>query len=132
MVVVRTWVCIVLCKCLIFRDFIDNGIHYSYTFGGMNTTIHIKTDVQTRDSAKKVAEDFGFTLTSLVNAMLKQIARTKRLTLSLDETPNQYMIDALKQSEEDVKAGRVISFESGQEALDYLAKEIADEKQATH
>jgi addiction module RelB/DinJ family antitoxin len=98
----------------------------------MNTTIHIKTDIQTRDSAKKVAEDFGFTLTSLVNAMLKQIARTKRLTLSLDETPNQYMIDALKQSEEDVKAGRVISFESGQEALDYLAKEIADEKQAAH
>jgi len=98
----------------------------------MNTTIHIKTDIQTRDSAKKVAEDFGFTLTSLVNAMLKQIARTKRLTLSLDETPNQYMIDALKQSEEDVKAGRVISFESGQEALEYLAKEIADEKQATH
>ena len=98
----------------------------------MNTTIHIKTDIQTRDSAKKVVEDFGFTLTSLVNAMLKQIARTKRLTLSLDETPNQYMIDALKQSEEDVKAGRVISFESGQEALEYLAKEIADEKQATH
>ncbi len=96
------------------------------------TTIHIKTDMQTRNSAKKVAADFGFTLTSLVNAMLKQIARTKRLTLSLDETPNQYMIDALKKSEEDVKTGRVISFESGQEALDYLAREIEDEKRATH
>jgi len=98
----------------------------------MNTTIHIKTDVRTRDTAKKVAEGFGFTLTSLVNAMLKQIARTKRLNLSLDETPNQYMIDALKQSEEDVKAGRGISFESGKDALDYLAKEIADEKRAAH
>ena len=53
-----------------------------------NTTIHIKTDVKTRDSAKKVAEEFGFTLTSLVNALLKQIARTRSLTLSLDETPN--------------------------------------------
>jgi antitoxin component of RelBE/YafQ-DinJ toxin-antitoxin module len=47
------------------------------------TTIHIKTDVKTRDSAKKVAEDFGFTLTSLVNAMLKQIARTRSLTLPI-------------------------------------------------
>ena len=98
----------------------------------MNTTIHIKTDVHTRDRAKKVAQDFGFTLTSLVNAMLKQIARTKRLTLSLDETPNQYMIESLKQSEEDVKAGRGMSFESGKDALEYLAKEIADEKQAAH
>jgi hypothetical protein len=64
--------------------------------------------------------------------MLKQIARTKRLNLSLDETPSQYMIDALKQSEEDVKAGRVTSFESGKDALDYLAKEIADEKRAAY
>jgi addiction module RelB/DinJ family antitoxin len=68
------------------------------------TTIHIKTDTKTRDEAKKVAEDFGFTLTSLVNAMLRQIARTKRLTLSMDETPNQYMIEGLRESEEDVKA----------------------------
>ena len=52
------------------------------------TTIHVKTDIKTRDSAKQVAEEFGFTLTSLVNALLKQIARTRRLTLSLEETPN--------------------------------------------
>lgn len=92
------------------------------------TTIHIKTDVKTRDEAKKVAEDFGFSLTSLVNALLKQIARTRRLTLELDEVPNQYMIESLKKSEEDVKAGRVISFESGQEALDYVGSLIHDKK----
>ena len=87
----------------------------------MNTTIHIKTDVHTRDSAKKVAQDFGFTLTSLVNAMLKQIARTKRLTLSLDETPNQYMIESLKQSEEDVTAGRVSpGFTNAKDAIAWL------------
>ncbi len=85
------------------------------------TTIHIKIDAQTRNTAKKVAEGFGFTLTSLVNAMLKQIARTKRLTLSLDETPNQYMIDALKESEEDVKAGRVSpAFRNVKDAIAWL------------
>lgn len=113
--------------------FLDKGIHFGYTLDRMNTTtIHIKTDVQTRDDAKKVAEDFGFSLTSLVNALLKQIARTKRLTLSMDEEPTQYMLESLKRSEEDVKAGRVISFESGQEALDYLADEIKNEKRSTH
>lgn len=33
------------------------------------TTIHVKTDIQTRDDAKKVAEEFGFSLTALVNAL---------------------------------------------------------------
>ncbi len=93
-----------------------------------STTIHIKTDVKTRDDAKKVAEDFGFSLTSLVNALLKQIARTRRLNLSIDEEPTPYMIESLKKSEEDVKAGRVISFESGQEALDYVGSLIHDKK----
>lgn len=92
------------------------------------TTIHVKTDVKTRDSAKQVAEEFGFTLTSLVNALLKQIARTRKLTLSLEEIPNPRTLEVLRQSEEDVKAGRVISFNSGQEALEYLQREITDEK----
>lgn len=97
------------------------------------TTIHVKTDIKTRNDAKKIAENFGFTLTSLVNALLKQIVRTKRLTLELDENPTQYMIESLKKSEEDVKAGRVISFDSGKDALDYLAKEIKNDKQnSTH
>jgi len=97
-----------------------------------HTTIHIKTDVKTRDNAKKVAEEFGFTLTSLVNAMLKQIARTRSWTLSLDETPNQATIEALKQSEEDVKAGRVKSFKSGQEAVAYVRSLIKDGNYKKH
>ena len=70
------------------------------------TTIHIKTDVQTRDNAKNVAEDFGFSLTSLVNALLKQIVKTKQLSLNLEK--------------------RVISFKTGKDSLDYLAKEICN------
>ena len=37
------------------------------------TTIHVKIDTETRNEAKKVAGEFGFTLTALVNALLKQI-----------------------------------------------------------
>ena len=97
----------------------------------MTTTIHIKTDVKTRDEAKKVAEEFGFSLTSLVNAILRQIARNKRLSLSLEENPTPYMIDSLKQAEEDEKAGRVISFASGQEALEYVRSLIDEKKKHT-
>jgi addiction module RelB/DinJ family antitoxin len=113
--------------------FLDKRIPFSYTEYQMTTTtIHIKTEIKTRDAAKKVAEDFGFTLTSLVNALLKQIARNKRLTLSLEENPTPYMVESLKRSEADVKAGRVVSFASGKDALEYLAREITYEKRAAH
>ncbi len=98
------------------------------------TTIHVKTDIKTRNDAKRVAEGFGFTLTSLVNSLLKQVARTKRLNLSLEEKPTPYMIESLKKSEEDVKAGRVISFKTAKDELAYLDREIENErrKQSSH
>ena len=68
-----------------------------------------------------MAEDFGFSLTALVNALLKQIARTKRLSLDLEEKPTPYMIDSLKKSEEDVKAGRVSpAFTNAKDAIAWL------------
>ncbi len=92
------------------------------------TTIQIKTDTKTIDEAKKVASDFGFTLPSLLSAMLRQIAKKKSLNVNLDETPNAYMIEQLKQAEEDEKAGRVISFKSGKDALAYVRSLINEKK----
>ena len=57
---------------------------------------------------------------------------THRDAKELDEIPNEYLRKSLQQSEEDIKAGRVLSFASAKDALEYLDKEIADEKQATH
>lgn len=45
-----------------------------------------------------------------------------------DEIPTQYLLDSLKKSEADVKAGRVISFATGKDALDYLDKMITNDK----
>lgn len=93
------------------------------------TTIHIKTDTKTRDAAKKVAEEFGFTLSALVNAMLKQVGRSKRIQLDLyDETPSQWMIDGLRQSDADETAGRVISFKTADDAVSYVQSLIDHDK----
>src|SRR3954471_15002603 len=99
-----------------------------FVYMNSTTTIHVKTDIKTRDTAKQVAEEFGFTLTSLVNALLRQVARTRRLTLNLEETPTPEAVEMLKQSEEDFKAGRVKHFKSGQEAVAYVHSLIKDEK----
>jgi DNA-damage-inducible protein J len=96
----------------------------------MNTaSILIKTDPQLKARAQKTAQKMGLSLTSVINHYLKHFITTETITFStIDETPSQYLIDALKESEADVKAGRVTTFKNVQEELDYLDKEIADEK----
>jgi addiction module RelB/DinJ family antitoxin len=102
----------------------------------MNTTsLHIKIEPDIKREAQKTAEDLGLSLSAVTKALLKQFVRTKRLsvgTRDLPEIPNARTRRHLKQSEEDIKAGRVLSFASPKDALAYLDKEIADEKQATH
>ena len=96
----------------------------------MNTTsILIKTDPKIKEKAQKTAEEMGISLTSVINHYLKHFIQTKSITFTADEEiPSQYMIDSLKQSEEDYKAGRVISFESGKDVHSYLDTIIKDAK----
>lgn len=49
-----------------------------------------------------------------------------------DEVPNEYLLNSLKQSEEDIKAGRLISFKNGHDALACLDREIENEKHKKH
>jgi addiction module RelB/DinJ family antitoxin len=102
----------------------------------MNTaSILIKTDPQLKEKAQKTAEEMGISLTSVINRYLKHFILSKSITFTVkDEIPTQYMIDSLKEAEEDVKKGRVLTFENPGDELAYLDKEIKDErkKQSTH
>ena len=93
------------------------------------TTLHIKTDTKTKIEAKRVAEEFGLTLTSLVNALLKQITRTRKLYLSIEkEEPTEYFKQLMREADEDVEKGRIISFKSPREEFRYLDKLIENDK----
>lgn len=96
----------------------------------MNTaSILVKTDPKLKEKAQKTAEEMGISLTSVINHYLKHFIQTKSITFTVDEeVPTEYMIQSLQQSEEDYKTGRVIAFESGQDALAYLDQEINNEK----
>ena len=96
----------------------------------MNTaSILIKTDPQVKEKAQRTAEEMGISLTSVINRYLKHFIQSKSITFTVeDETPTQYMIDSLKKSEEDVKSGRVISFDSPADELAYLDREIENER----
>lgn len=89
----------------------------------MNTAVIItKTEPQVKLKAQKVAKDLGLTLSSLINAWLRQLIKTKTVVFSAaDEEPTQYLLDALRESEEDIKVGRVSpSFDNAKDAIAWL------------
>ena len=91
--------------------------------------INIKTDAKVKAGAQEVAAELGFSLSSLINGYLRQLVKSKTVHFSLsEEEPSEYLIKALKESEEDRKAGRHVSFDSGEEALGYLDKLIDGNK----
>lgn len=95
----------------------------------MNTaSLHIKIEPDIKEQAQKTADELGLSLSAVMKALLKQFVRTKQLSVGVREIPNEYLIRSLEQSEKDIKAGRVTSFKTGQEALAYLDQEIQNEK----
>lgn len=79
----------------------------------MNQTavINIKTEPLVKRRAKRLADNLGLSLSGLINAYLKQLLRTKTVTFSASaEEPTEYLLQMLKESREDIKAGRVSPF----------------------
>jgi addiction module RelB/DinJ family antitoxin len=99
----------------------------------MNTTsLHIKIEADIKREAQKTANDLGLSLSAVMKALLKQFIRTKRLsvgTRDLPEIPNARTRRHLKQSEEDIKAGRGISFNNIAEARAYINSLIEHDRQ---
>ena len=96
----------------------------------MNTAIvNVKVDPQVKKQAQKLAGDLGLSLSGLINSYLKQIIRTKTVSFSASaEEPSEYLIKSLKESKEDIKAGRVVSFDDPDKTLAFLDKMITNEK----
>lgn len=87
----------------------------------MNTTvINIKTDYAIKSKAQAIAEELGLSLSAVINVLLKQFVRTKSINVSLREEPSPWLVKALKESEEDIKKGRVYSFNNTKEGLNFL------------
>ncbi|OGM26751.1 hypothetical protein A3D00_00490 [Candidatus Woesebacteria bacterium RIFCSPHIGHO2_02_FULL_38_9] len=97
----------------------------------MNTAIiNIKTDAKIKTQAQEIASDLGFSLSALINGYLNQLIKTKTIHFStIEEVPSEYMIQALRESEEDRKKGRYKSFDSVDQALKFVDKMINANKE---
>ncbi len=99
----------------------------------MNTaSLHLKIESSVKEQAQRTADELGLTLSATIKALLKQFIRTKQLSVGLNEIPNEYLIRLLKQSDKDIKRGRITSFKNGRDALAYLDREIENEKSKKH
>lgn len=84
--------------------------------------INIRTEPLVKKKAKMVARDLGLSLSSLIDAYLRQLIRTKTVTFSASrEEPTEYMLESLREAEEDIKAGRVSpTFDNAKDAIAWL------------
>lgn len=97
----------------------------------MNTAVvNAKIDPQIKRKAQKIAAEIGVTLSDVIDAQLREFIEKKTITFRKPEIPSEYMKKALKESMEDVKAGRVVSFENTKDAIAFLDKMIEDDKKS--
>lgn len=89
--------------------------------------VSIKVDPELKKKAEKVAEKSGYSLNVLLGDYLKKMAKITKVQTRPDEEPTEYFIESMKESEEDIKAGRVTTFKSAKDALAYLDQLIFDE-----
>lgn len=92
----------------------------------MNTAVVItKTEPEVKAKAQKIAKELGFSLSSLVNAYLRQLVKTKTITFSsLDETPNKKTRAIMKQAEKNWKEEKHSPiFRTGEDAVAWLEKQ---------
>ena len=90
----------------------------------MNTAvINIKTQPEIKIKAQTIAKELGLNLSSVINAYLVQLIKTKTVIFSTSEEPTDYLLQMLEDSRKAAK-----KFSNAKDAVSYLDKMIENEK----
>ena len=86
------------------------------------TLLTIKTDKTLKAGAQQVAEEIGVSLSTVVNAFLKQFVREKEITFSASYEPSTYLRSVIVEVEQDLKSHKNMSkkFHSAKELMKSL------------
>lgn len=83
--------------------------------------VNLKVDLKTKKEAQRIAEQIGVPLSTLLKSYIKQLIRTKRVSFDVSEEPSEYLIQSLKEAEEDRKKGFVSPiFDNAEDAVTWL------------
>lgn len=73
------------------------------------TAINIKTNIEIKNGAQRLAEEMGLSLSAIVTASLKQFIRTGELQLSVSPRMTSCLEKVIWEARKDYKLGRNIS-----------------------
>ena len=87
-------------------------------------TMNIRVDEETRQELKEFANTVGIPASSLVNASIRQMLRTREVTFNTGLEPTPYLKRIMKEVEADYTVGKNISpvFDSVDDMFDHLEK----------
>lgn len=90
----------------------------------MKTTMHIKVDKDIKEKSAKIAHQLGLSLSTIVNASLRNFIKTETFSVSNAEQMTPYMEGWLAEVEKDIKAGKNMSkpYDSAEELIKSLEK----------
>ena len=75
----------------------------------MKTVIHIKADKEVKETAQRVANELGVSLSTVMNAYLRQFIRSRELHLSAIPTMTSELERLLVDVETDIRTGKHLS-----------------------
>jgi len=75
----------------------------------MKTTLHIKVDKDIKDKSAKIANRLGLSLSTIMNASLRNFIKTETFSVSTGEAMTPYMESWLAEIEKDKKVGKNMS-----------------------
>lgn len=79
----------------------------------------IRCDEKDKRDAARVAEYYGFDLSSVTRAFWKQMVRTGRIPLDLgNEEPNEESLEAIREVEQMMQGGTGESYATGRELIE--------------
>lgn len=82
--------------------------------------LNIKIDPKVKDDAQKVADELGFTLSAIITASLKNLARSKTVSFSLFE-PSQRLKQSMASARRDRAQGKSVGpFRDAESAIKSL------------
>lgn len=85
------------------------------------TVMSLKIEKKLKELAQKTAAEFGLPLGTMINALLKEIVRTRTFTLSLEEKPSAWLKNEIEQGKKDYANGEYEIAETPEE-LDAIFK----------
>ena len=90
----------------------------------MKTTLHIKVDKDIKHKSMKLANNLGLSLSTIVNASLRNFIKTETFSVSNGEQMTPYMESWLAEIEKDIKIEKNINgpFNSIKELRAHLVK----------